>query len=92
MDYDISPKKWAIIFVMVGVVFVFVFMGGSLRQLFTNPIEENVTVEFLQGNTCTVEASDKIPRTIENCPYKLGDNITIGYKQGMPSLESHRKY
>lgn len=38
-----------------------------------------------------VEASDKIPRTIEKCPYESGDNITIGYKQGMPSLENHRR-
>lgn len=90
MDFDISPKTLAVIFVVAGVVFVFVLMGGSLRQLFSNTIEENVTVQILQGDTCIVEGSDKIPRTIENCPYEKGDNITIGYKQGLPSLESHR--
>lgn len=91
MDFDVSPKILALIFVIAGVVFVFVLMGGSLRQLFSSPIEENVTVQIIQGDTCIVEGSDKIPRTIENCPYELGDNITIGYKQGMPSLESHKK-
>ncbi len=91
MDFDTSPKMLAVIFVIDGVIFVFVLMGGSLRQMFSNSIEENVTVQILQGSTCIVEAADKIPRTIENCPYKIGDNITIGYKQGMPSLESHRR-
>lgn len=90
MDFDVSPKILALIFVIAGVVFVFVLMGGSLSQLFSNSIEENVTIQILQGDTCIVEGSDKIPRTIENCPYQLGDNVTIVYKQGMPSLESHR--
>lgn len=48
-------------------------------------------VQISKGGKCIVEGSDKIPRTIENCQYKIGDNITISYKQGMPALESHRK-
>jgi len=91
MDYDVSPKMLAIVFVIAGVVFVFVLMGGSLRQLFSSSIEENVMVQISENGRCIVEGSDKIPRTIENCQYNTGDNITINYKQGMPSLESHRK-
>ena len=91
MDYDVSPKMLAIVFIIAGVVFVFVLMGGSLRQLFSSSIEENVMVQISENGKCIVEGSDKIPRTIENCQYKTGDNITISYKQGMPSLESHRK-
>ncbi|MDF0682526.1 MAG: hypothetical protein P0116_16330 [Candidatus Nitrosocosmicus sp.] len=91
MDYDVSPKMLAIVFVIAGVVIVFVLMGGSLRQLFSSSIEENAMVQISKDGKCIVEGSDKIPRTIENCQYKTGDNITIRYKQGMPALESHSK-
>jgi hypothetical protein len=53
-------------------------------------IQENVLVHLKEGNTCVVEDADGIPRTINNCPYQKGDNITISYKQRLPALESHR--
>ncbi|MDN5868108.1 MAG: hypothetical protein L0H55_12025 [Candidatus Nitrosocosmicus sp.] len=64
-------------------------MGGSLVQLFSSSIQENVIVEIKQNGTCIMEASDDIPRTIQNCPYEQGDNITISYKQGLPGMQSH---
>jgi hypothetical protein len=64
-------------------------MGGSLTQLFSSSIQENVIVQIKQNNTCVVETSDGIPRSIQICPYQQGDNITISYKQGLPTLESH---
>lgn len=66
-------------------------MGGLLRQLFNSSIEESVIVQISKDARYIVEGSDKIPRTIENCIYKVGDNVTISYKQGMPSLDGHRK-
>lgn len=84
MNYDVSPKMLAIVFAVVGIVFVFVLMGGSLRQLFSSSIEESAIVRISKDGKCIVEPSDKIPRTIENCIYQTGDNITITYKQGMP--------
>jgi hypothetical protein len=66
-------------------------MGGSLTQLLSASIEEIVQVQIKQGNTCVVEASDGVPRTIDNYPYQLGDNVTINYKQGIPAIESHRQ-
>lgn len=91
MEYDGSPKTLAIVFAIAGVVFVFILMGGSLRQLFSSSIEENAIVQIARDGKCIVEGSDKIPRTIENCGYKTGDNVTIIYKQGMPSLDDHKK-
>ena len=90
MDFEFSPKWLALIFVIGGIVVVFMLMGGSLTQLFSSGIQENVVVQLKEGNTCVVEASDGVPPIINNCPYQKGDNITISYKQGLPTLESHR--
>ena len=68
MDFDLSPKILAVFFVIAGIVVVFMLMGGSLTQLFSGSIEEVVSVQIKQGNTCVVEASDGVPRSIDNCP------------------------
>lgn len=91
MDFDLSPKMLAIIFIVGGIVVVFMLMGGSLTQLFSAGVQETVMVKIKEGDTCIVEASDGIPRSIENCSYQQGENITIEYKQGLPSIQSHQK-
>ena len=90
MDFEFSPKWFAILFIIAGVVVVFMLMDGSLTQLFSSSIQESVIVQIKEGDTCIVEASDGIPRSISNCPYQQGDNVTISYKQGLPSLEGHQ--
>ena len=90
MNFEFSPKVLALLFVIAGVVVVFMLMGGSLKQLFSSSIQESVTVQIKQGDTCIVEPSDGVPKSIDNCPYQQGENITIKYKQGLPSLESHQ--
>jgi hypothetical protein len=30
--------------------------------------------------TCTVQAEDDVPQTMDNCPYNVGDIISITYK------------
>jgi hypothetical protein len=90
MDFEFSPKWLAVLFIIAGVVVVFMLMGGSLTQLFSSPIQERVLVQIKEGDTCIVEASDGVPRSINNCPYQQADNITISYKQGLPSLEGHQ--
>lgn len=89
MDFEFSPKMLAILFIIAGVIVVLMLMGGSLTPLFSSSIEENVPVQIKQNDTCIVEASDGIPRSINNCPYQQGENITINYKQGFPELEGH---
>lgn len=91
MDFDLSPKMLAIIFIVGGIVVVFMLMGGSLNQLFSAGVQETVMVKIKEGDTCIVEASDGIPRSIENCSYQQGENITIEYKKGLPSIQSHQK-
>lgn len=90
MDFEFSPKMLAFLFIAGGFVIVFMLMGGSLTQLFSSSVQESVLVQIKEGDTCVVEASDGIPRSINNCPYQKGENITVNYKQGMPLLESHR--
>lgn len=84
------PNGWHYYFVIAGIVVVFMLMGGSLTQLFSSGIHESVLVQLKEGNTSVVETTDGIPRTINNCPYQKGYNITISYKQGLPTLEGHR--
>lgn len=91
MDIEFSPKMLAVFFIIAGIIVVFILMGGSLTQLFSTSIQESVLVQIKQGGTCVVEASDGVPRSIDNCPYQLGDNVTINYKQGIPAIESHRQ-
>ena len=91
MDFDLSPKMIAVLFIILGVAVVFLLMGGSLQQLLSSSIQENVPVKIKQNNTCVVEASDGIPRSIENCPFDVGDNVTITYKQGLPAIEGFQQ-
>ena len=90
MDFDLSPKMLAILFILAGVVLVFILLGGSLQQLFSQSIQETVIVKIKQNGTCIIEASDGIPRAIENCPFSEGENFTIYYKQGLPSIETYK--
>jgi len=91
MDFDLSPKMMAVLFIILGVVVVFLLMGGSLQQLLSSSIQETVSVKIKQNNTCIVEASDGIPRSINNCPFNVGDNVTITYKQGLPTIEGFQQ-
>lgn len=91
MDFDLSPKMIAVLFIILGVVVVFLLMGGSLQQLLSSSIQENVPVKIKQNSTCVVEASDGIPRSIENCPFDVGDNVTITYKHGLPAIEGFQQ-
>lgn len=90
MNFEFSPKILAVLFIVAGVIVVFMLMGGSLTQLFSSSMQETVSIQIKQGDTCVVEASDGVPRLINNCPYQQGENITITYKQGFPSIESHQ--
>ncbi len=76
-------------FIIAGVVVVFMLMGCSLTQIFSSSIQETIPIQIKQGDTCVVESSNGVPRTINECPYDPDDNITINYKQGLPSLESN---
>jgi hypothetical protein len=59
--------------------------------LFAPSITEEVSVVIKndEDSTCVVEGSDRVPRTISNCPYNSGDTVSITYKPQQPSIERH---
>jgi hypothetical protein len=85
-----SPKILAIIFIGGGILLVFALSGFQVTQLFSPGITEEVVVSTKQAGSCIVEASDRIPREISNCPYEEGESIIVTYKAQQPSIESHR--
>ena len=84
---DISFSKLAIIFIIAGVVLVLAIMGSSATNLFSKSVTEEAQVKIKQHGKCVVEASDEIPRTIENCPYNVNDTLLITYKPQRPDIE-----
>jgi hypothetical protein len=87
---DISPKKLAIIMIAAGVILVFAFSGFQARNVFVPSVTEETQVVIKnQNNVCVVEASDDVPRNIPDCPYNIGDTISITYKPQQPSIEKH---
>ena len=86
---SVSPKKLAVFLIAGGVAAVFFISGFQARNLFAPSITEDVKVQIKQGNVCVVEATDRIPRTISDCQYSVGDTISITYKPQQPSIERH---
>ena len=85
----------------LGIIVIIAAIGGffGVQAMFGFPIKDiirkDVTEEakvILKDNqgTCVVQASDREPRTISNCPYKIGDTLIITYKQGTAPIEKYR--
>src|SRR5215213_6062877 len=50
--------------------------------------ETQVIIKDEQG-TCTVQAADDVPRTISDCPYDVGDTLSLVYKREQPPISEH---
>jgi len=89
--HDLSLKTLAIIIIVAGVLIVFAISGFQVRNLFAPSVTEHaqVLIENEQDGSCIVEGSDRVPRTISNCPYNVGDTVSITYKPEQPSIERH---
>lgn len=86
---NLSGKKMAVVFVGVIVLVVFAISGFQVKNLFRESITEDATVQIKESSNCIVEGSDRVPRTIFNCPYNVGDTVSITYKPEQPSIERH---
>ena len=63
---------------------------GFRQEMYSSPnITEETRVIIKEQGTCTVQAKDDVPRTIENCPYDVGDTISITYKREQPPILEH---
>jgi hypothetical protein len=93
MEYEDYGKK---MLTYAGIAIVGVFFG--LQAMFGFPLfksfesdivgDARVVIKDASG-TCVLEASDKIPRVINNCPYDKEDIVTITYKKGSPDIRTH---
>ncbi|MGH9926267.1 MAG: hypothetical protein ACRD5B_12910 [Nitrososphaeraceae archaeon] len=72
------------------VAIVFAISGFQIRDVFfcTN-ITEETQVIIKELGTRTVQAEDDVPRTMDNCPYNVGDIISITYKREQPPILKH---
>jgi hypothetical protein len=89
----ISTKKLAILF---GLAFLGAFMVIQMIQgfplaalLFRQTVTEEVSVSIKQGDVCVVEPADLTPKSIEGCPYNIGDTLIVTYYEGSTKVESH---
>jgi len=93
MEYEDYGKRMLI---YAGIAIVGIFFG--LQAMFGFPLfksfesdsvdDARVVIKDASG-TCILEASDKIPRVIHNCPYDKEDIVTITYKKGTPDIRTH---
>jgi hypothetical protein len=87
----LSLSKLAPILIVAGVIIVFMISGFQARDVLFAPNiteETEVIIKDNQG-TCTVQAGDDVPRTINNCAYDVGDTISITYKREQPPVLEH---
>ena len=90
LDLTIFKRTPEIILIAAGVVIVFAISGFQARDvLFAPNITEETEVIIKEQGICTVQAEDDVPRTIENCPYDVGDTISITYKREQPPILEH---
>jgi hypothetical protein len=89
----ISTKKLAILF---GLAFLGAFMVIQMVQgfplaelLFRQTVTEEVKVSIKQEDVCVVEPADGQPKSIQGCPYNLGDTLVVTYYEGSTKVESH---
>ena len=86
----------------LGIIVVVALIGGffAVQAMFGFPIKDVIIRKEITGEarvvlkdnqgTCIVEGSDQEPRTIPNCPYKIGDKLIITFKQGTVPIEKYR--
>jgi hypothetical protein len=89
-----SGKKLAVlaIIIFIGAFFgLQALFGFPLKDLIRREITEEarVVIKDNQGN-CVIEVSDNQPRSIADCPYKVGDTLIVTLKEGTMPIEKHR--
>ncbi|HKH85357.1 MAG TPA: hypothetical protein VKA40_02305 [Nitrososphaera sp.] len=77
--------------IVAGVAIVFLISGFQVKDVLFAPNiteETQVIIKDEQG-TCTVQAADDVPRTISDCPYDVGDTLSLVYKREQPPISEH---
>lgn len=93
MEYEDYGRKMLI---YAGIAIVGIFFG--LQAMFGFPLfksfesdsvsDARVVIKDSSG-TCVLEASDKILRVTQHCPYDKEEIVSITYKKGSPDIRTH---
>ena len=93
MFSKMSGKKLAalaIIIIIGGIFGVQALLGFPLKDLIRRDVTDVAKVVIKDDHgTCIVEPSDGHPRSISNCPYKVGDTLIVTYKEGTAPIEKY---
>lgn len=95
MSSELSGKK-ALLLVAAAIIGIFFVLealfGFPIFKPKSDIVDDNavVIIKDLEDGSCIVEASDKIPRSILECPYGEGDVITITYTEGSDQIKDHK--
>jgi hypothetical protein len=90
VSIEMSPIIMVVVAIAGGILIVFLISGFQIFTVLAPGITEEVPVILKENGVCIVEASDDVPREINNCPYEKGEQIIITYKREQPPIESHR--
>jgi hypothetical protein len=88
-----SGKKLAgiVILIVIGAFFgIQAMFGFPIKDIFRKEVTETAKVVIKDNKgSCIVEASDQQPRSIPNCPYKVGDTIIVTLKEGTEFIDKY---
>lgn len=95
MSIDLSGKKPILLVAaaIVGIFFVLqALFGFPIFKPRPDIVDDNavVIIKDPEDGSCIVEALDKIPRSISECPYEKGDIVTITFTEGTDQVKNHK--
>jgi hypothetical protein len=79
------------ILIIIGAIFgVQALFGFPLKDLIRKEVTDEAKVVIKDDHgICIVEASDRQPRSIPNCQYKVGDILVVTFKEGTAPIERY---
>ena len=79
------------ILIILGAIFaVQALLGFPLKDLVRKEVTNDAKVVIKDDSrTCIVEGSDRHPRSIPNCPFKVGDTLVVTFKEGTAPIEKY---
>jgi hypothetical protein len=95
MSSELSGKKGILLVAaaVVGIFFVLqALFGFPIFKPKSDIVDSNavVIIKDQSDGSCIVEASDRIPRSLSECPYEKDDMITITYTEGTDQIKNHK--
>jgi hypothetical protein len=81
----------AILIIIRAIFGVQALFGFPLKDLIRKEVtsDAKVVIKDDDRGICIVEASDRQPRSIPNCPYKVGDTLVVTFKEGTVPIEKY---